>query len=537
MQQRMACNLRRTLCLKPFGTRNRSTVSVKAAKTSVIRTIQHDLQNKKRSAVEVTQHYLDSIARNDPVLNAFITVNQEQALAHAKELDAKIAKDGTSGLGPLAGVPIAIKDNICTQGIRTTAGSQILKDYSPAYDATAAARLRKSGAVFIGKTNMDEFGMGSSTENSSYKPTKNPWDPERVPGGSSGGSAAAVAGGECAAALGTDTGGSIRQPAHFCGVVGLKPTYGRVSRSGLISYASSLDVIGPMASCVEDAALLLNIIAGPDSADATCSDREVPDFSAGLRPASSLGSKPLAGKRLALVVETLGQGVAPEVEAGVRAAAKAMEELGAVVEEVSLPNFGVGLPAYYVLALSEASSNLSRYDGVRYGARDGQAADLASMYGRSRDAGLGAEVKRRILMGTYALSAGYYDAYYKRAQQVRTLVRQDMSNALSSYDALITPAAPTPAYKLGEKSSDPLSMYKGDLMTVNVNLAGLPAVVLPCGHAAVQGAPRGGLPLGVQLVGRAFAEAELLQLAHVYEQCVEVALPAGGAEPALAGAR
>ncbi|EFJ52345.1 hypothetical protein VOLCADRAFT_86683 [Volvox carteri f. nagariensis] len=367
----------------------------------------------------------------------------------------------------MSGVPLAIKDNICTQGVRTTAGSQILRDYVPTFDATAVSKLRAAGAVFLGKTNMDEFGMGSSTENSSYQPTRNPWDPERVPGGSSGGSAAAVAARECAAALGSDTGGSIRQPAHFCGIVGLKPTYGRVSRYGLISYASSLDVIGPMAHTVEDAALLLN------------------------------------------------GGVFPRV-----LRLSSLPDFSPPCPQVSLPTFGLGLPAYYVLALSEASSNLSRYDGVRYGARTAGASDLPSLFCGSRGEGLGPEVKRRILMGTYALSAGYYDAYYKRAQQVRTLVQREMAATLASFDALLTPTAPSPAYRLGEKSSDPLAMYKGDLMTVNVNLAGLPAVVLPAGFVSAGAGGECGvqLPIGMQLIGRAFDEVGLLQLAHVYEQ-------------------
>ncbi|KAG2501198.1 hypothetical protein HYH03_001012 [Edaphochlamys debaryana] len=499
--------------------RSKHTVAA-AAKTSVIREIHEQITKKQRSATEVTQSYLDAISKADGTVNSFITVDGEQALAQARAIDARIASSGVEGLGPLAGVPLAIKDNICTAGTRTTAGSQILRDYVPNFDATAVAKLRSGGAVLVGKTNMDEFGMGSSTENSSYKPTRNPWDPERVPGGSSGGSAAAVAARECAAALGSDTGGSIRQPAHFCGIVGLKPTYGRVSRYGLISYASSLDCIGPMAHTVEDAALLLNAIAGADSHDATSSAHPAPDFTAGLLPASALASRPLAGKRIGLVAETLGEGVAGPINDTVRAAARHLEALGATVEEVHLPTFGLGLPAYYVLALSEASSNLSRYDGVRYGARAPGAADMGSLYTVSRGEGLGGEVKRRILMGAYALSAGYYDAYYKRAQQVRTLIQREMEGALGSFDALLTPTAPSPAYRLGEKSADPLAMYKGDLMTVNVNLAGLPAVVLPAGFMA---APEGGpgapqLPIGIQLVGRPFAEGPLLALAHAFEQ-------------------
>ncbi|GFR42442.1 hypothetical protein Agub_g3349 [Astrephomene gubernaculifera] len=533
--------------------RCKHVMAVASAKTSIIREIQRQIVSKERSAVEITQQYLDAISKADSTVCSFITVDAEQALAQARAVDARIASGGTEGLGPLAGVPLAIKDNICTQGTRTTAGSQILRDYVPTFDATAVSKLRAAGAIFLGKTNMDEFGMGSSTENSSYKPTRNPWDPQRVPGGSSGGSAAAVAARECVAALGSDTGGSIRQPAHFCGIVGLKPTYGRVSRYGLMSYASSLDVIGPMTHSVEDAALLLNVMAGGDPRDATSSGQPVQDFTAGLRHSSSSSgscsssssaaaagtgssgsgssSRPLAGRRVGLVCETLGEGVAPEVEAAVRAAAGHLQQLGAEVEEISLPTFGLGLPAYYVLALSEASANLSRYDGVRYGARAPSAADLASLFCGSRGAGLGGEVKRRILMGSYALSAGYYDAYYKRAQQVRTLVQREMSGALQRCDALLTPTAPTPAYRLGEKASDPLAMYKGDLMTVNVNLAGLPAIVLPAGYVRVPAGAAAGdaaagegvqLPIGMQLIGRAFDEAGLLQLAHVYEQTAQL---------------
>ena len=389
----------------------------------------------------------------------------------------------------------------------------------PPYDATVIAKLRAAGAIIIGKTNMDEFGMGSSTENSGYGPTFNPWGERRVPGGSSGGSAAAVAAGQCVAALGSDTGGSIRQPAHFCGVVGVKPTYGRVSRNGLIAYASSLDVIGPMATSVADAAAVLTAIAGPDSMDATASNCALEDFTASLHHVDSFDSKPLAGRKLGLIKETTGQGVSPGVEAAVRAAATHLESLGATVEEISLPSFEFGLPAYYVIALSEASSNLSRYDGVRYGQRATDVEDLREMYAASRGK-LGGEVRRRILMGTYALSAGYYDAYYKRAQQVRTLVGREMTTALESFDALICPAAPSPAYRVGEKTTDPLAMYKGDLMTVNVNLAGLPAVVLTCGTMEEQGDT---LPVGLQIIGKAFGEGDLLQIAHIYEQTAGVA--------------
>lgn len=386
----------------------------------------------------------------------------------------------------------------------------MLRGYVPPYDAWTVSRLRDSGAVIIGKTNMDEFGMGSSTENSGFYPTKNPWNLEHVPGGSSGGSAAAVAARQCLLALGSDTGGSIRQPAHFCGVVGLKPTYGRVSRRGLISYASSLDVIGPMANSVADAASLLNIIAVADDLDSTCSHKKANDYTRNLVGLSQISDRPLLGKKIGLIRETLGDGVSRDVESAIRNAAKHLESLGAVVEETTLPSFRLGLPAYYVIAVSEASSNLSRYDGVRYGMRAAESKDLRSMYLASR-AAMGNEVRRRILMGTYALSAGYYDAYYKKAQQVRTLISTEVVATLRSYDALLSPTAPTTAYRFGEKSKDPLSMYKGDLMTVNVNLVGLPAIALPCGFGSE------GLPVGMQLIGKHWGEAELLEIAHVFE--------------------
>lgn len=357
---------------------------------------------------------------------------------------------------------------------------------------------------------MDEFGMGSSTENSAYQVTRNPWDIDRVPGGSSGGSAAAVAAGMCVAALGSDTGGSIRQPAHFCGIVGLKPTYGLVSRYGLISYASSLDTIGPMAQSVKDAALVLQAIAGPDPKDSTCSRRAAGNYTQAISDIDTLSSSPLSGRRVAMIKETFGEGVDARIEAMVKSAASHLQGLGADVVEISLPSFEMGLPAYYIIALSEASSNLARYDGVRYGRRSQGTANLKEMYLQSR-AFLGDEVRRRILMGTYALSAGYYDAYYKRAQQVRTLVSRQVLDALSTADALLCPVAPTPAYKIGEKSEDPLAMYKGDIMTVNFNLAGVPAVSVPCGMVD-------GLPVGVQLVGQPFGEADLLSLAHIFEQ-------------------
>lgn len=491
---------------------------------STLHAARQQIATRARSATELTQAYLRGLRSVEPAVQSFIMVDEEGALEQAAEVDRRVAAGEHL---PLAGVPIAIKDNLCTKGLQTTAGSKQLRGYLPPYDATAVARLRAAGAVLVGKTNMDEFGMGSSCENSGFQPTFNPWDTERVPGGSSGGSASAVAANQCIAALGSDTGGSIRQPASFCGVVGVKPTYGRVSRYGLVAYASSLDCVGPFAQNVADAAAVLSVIAGPDSSDATSSQRPSEDFAAGLLPLDQLVSKPLAGRRLAVIQETTGEGVDSGVAGALAAAVSHLQSLGAEVDQVSLPAFAAGLPAYYVIAVSEASSNLSRYDGVRYGHR-AEADELRSMYGKTRHEGLGSEVARRILMGTYALSAGYYDAYYKRAQQVRTLVQREMGAALQQYDALLCPAAPTPAYRLGEKTSDPLAMYKGDLMTVNLNLAGLPAVCLPCGFAEL---PDGGkLPVGMQMIGRAFGEADLLQLAHVYEQTAGVT---AGTQPSV----
>eukprot|EP00200_Dunaliella_tertiolecta_P019212 CAMPEP_0202402934 /NCGR_PEP_ID=MMETSP1128-20130828/4589_1 /ASSEMBLY_ACC=CAM_ASM_000463 /TAXON_ID=3047 /ORGANISM="Dunaliella tertiolecta, Strain CCMP1320" /LENGTH=549 /DNA_ID=CAMNT_0049007071 /DNA_START=8 /DNA_END=1657 /DNA_ORIENTATION=- len=496
-----------------------------AAPANSIKDIQQGLRSKQLTVVDIIDQYTENIVNSEPVVSSLLSVQFEGAVRKAVELDARIASEGLENMGPLTGVPIAVKDNICTQGIHTTAGSKILADFVPTYDAHVISRLYDAGAIIIGKANMDEFGMGSSTENSGFKLTRNPWDPECVPGGSSGGSAASVAAGQCLAALGSDTGGSIRQPAHFCGVVGVKPTYGRVSRYGLVSYASSLDAIGPLARSVHDAAAVLDVIAGHDVRDSTSSSRPVPSFSQALEPSTSgsstdyASSRPLQGKRMALIKETLGEGVEPQVQTAIMQAAKHYESLGAVVEEVSLPSFRLGLPAYYVLAVSEASSNLARYDGVRFGSRDKDAAELQAMYEASRELGLGGEVKRRIMMGTYALSAGYYDAYYKRAQQVRTIIASEMEGALQQYDGLLCPAAPTLAYRFGEKSKDPLSMYKGDVCTVNVNMAGLPAVVVPCGfadQASHPGSPQ--LPVGLQVVGRAFDEAGILQLAHAYEQ-------------------
>lgn len=436
-------------------------------------------------------------------------------LRQAEEIDRKIRDN--EALGPLAGVIVGVKDNICTSDMPSTAGSKILENYTPPFDATAVKKLRENGAIIVGKTNLDEFGMGSSTEASAYQVTANPWDLSRVPGGSSGGSAAAVSARQCVVSLGSDTGGSVRQPAAFCGVVGLKPTYGRVSRYGLVAYASSLDVIGCFGSSVADAGILLQAISGHDKLDASSSKRDFPDFTTQFIAKDSWDSKPLKGIRVGVIRETIEGGVDPEVISSLHSAASHLEELGCIITEVSFPSFSLGLPAYYILASSESSSNLSRYDGVRFG-NQVYANELSLLYGDSRAEGFGPEVKLRILMGTYALSAGYYDAYYKRAQQVRTLIQKSFKVALEDNDFLISPAAPSTAFRIGEKKQDPLAMYAGDIMTVNVNLAGLPALVLPCGF--VEGGSAG-LPVGFQMIGAAFHEERLLKVGHIFEQTLQ----------------
>ena len=451
---------------------------------------------------EAARAYLARIEAVDRKVGAYLTVTREQALAQAAEADARFRAG--SSRGPLDGVPIAVKDVLCTRGIRTTCGSKILEHFVPPYDATAVARLRDAGAVLLGKLNMDEFAMGSSTENSAFFPTKNPWDLTRVPGGSSGGSAAAVAADLAAAALGTDTGGSIRQPAAFCGDVGLKPTYGRVSRYGLVAFASSLDQIGPLTQDVEDAALVLQAIAGHDPMDSTSVDLPVPDYRAEL-------GKGAQGLRIGIPAEYFIEGLDPEVEAAVRAAIRVLEQLGARTEPVSLPHTEYGLAAYYLIAPAEASSNLARYDGVKYGLRVAKTRDVVEMYSKTRAAGFGAEVRRRVMLGTYALSAGYYDAYYGRAQRVRTLVRRDFVEAFARVDLIAAPTTPGVAFKFGEKE-DPLQMYLNDVFTIPVNLAGLPGLSVPAGFTM------SGLPIGLQLIGRAFDEAALLRAAHAYER-------------------
>jgi aspartyl-tRNA(Asn)/glutamyl-tRNA(Gln) amidotransferase subunit A len=468
-----------------------------------IRELHQQLINKERSAVEITQTALEKIRQVEPKVRSFLCLTPDLALKQAQAVDRKIA-DGEE-IGLLAGIPIGVKDNLCTQGIPTTCGSKILQNFVPAYESTVTQRLNQAGAITVGKTNLDEFAMGSSTENSAYQVTANPWDIERVPGGSSGGSAAAVAAQECVVSLGSDTGGSIRQPASFCGVVGLKPTYGLVSRYGLVAYASSLDQIGPFGRTVEDAAILLEAIAGHDPKDSTSIKVEIPKYSQLLTPELPKGLK------IGVIKETFGSGLDDMVADSLNTAIAKFQELGAEIQEISCPRFGYGLPTYYIIAPSEASANLARYDGVKYGFR-AEADNLLSMYRETRAAGFGPEVKRRIMLGTYALSAGYYDAYYLKAQKVRTLIKQDFETAFKDVDILITPTAPTTAFKAGEKTADPLSMYLSDLMTIPVNLAGLPGISLPCGF------DQQGLPIGLQLIGNVLREDLLLQVAYCYEQ-------------------
>ena len=468
--------------------------------------IHRALTNRDQSALEITQAYLERAQNLEPKLRSFLSFTADQAIAQAQRVDQKLAQGET--LNWLEGVPIALKDNMCTQGMPTTCGSKILADWRPPYNATVVKKLEDQGAVMIGKTNMDEFAMGSSTENSAYQVTANPWNLAHVPGGSSGGSAAAVAADQCVVATGSDTGGSIRQPAAFCGVVGLKPTYGLVSRFGLVAYASSLDQIGTFSRNVMDTAMLLGAIAGHDPKDSTSLNVAIPDYGALLTPDLT---QSLKGTKIGVISETLGAGLDPEVEAAVLGAIAHLKGMGAEIQEISCPKFSYGLATYYIIAPSEASANLARYDGVKYGMR-ANAGNLMEMYAETREAGFGAEVKRRIAIGTYVLSAGYYDAYYLKAQKVRTLIKQDFDRAFSQVDLLVSPTAPTTAFATGSKTADPLSMYLSDLMTIPVNLAGLPALSLPCGFSSA------GLPIGLQLIGNALGEAKLLQTAYAYEQ-------------------
>jgi aspartyl-tRNA(Asn)/glutamyl-tRNA(Gln) amidotransferase subunit A len=467
-----------------------------------------DLLDRREVSVK---DVLDSIyGRIDAVeekVKAFITVTKDRAVKMAdeaqKKIDLKEKQDNTSILG----IPVAVKDNMCTKDIRTTCASKILYNFVPPYESTVTSRLIEHRYVLIGKTNMDEFAMGSSTENSGFHTTKNPWGLERIPGGSSGGSAAAVASDECIAALGSDTGGSIRQPAALCGVVGLKPTYGRVSRYGLVAFASSLDQIGPVTKNVIDSAILLNIISGHDPFDSTSAPVPSPDFTAVL-------GKDINGMRIGIPKEYFIEGMDKEVEESVKEAIKKLASLGAIPVDVSLPHTEYAVATYYVLATSEASSNLARYDGVKYGFR-GKGRDLIDMYMSTRAQGFGAEVKRRIMLGTYALSAGYYEAYYKKAQQVRTLIKKDFEDAFRKADVILTPTLPTAAFKIGEKTADPLQMYLSDVFTISVNLAGVPAVSIPCGFTS------NGLPIGLQLIGKHFDEESILKVAYAYEQATE----------------
>ncbi len=462
------------------------------------------LRRREVSVNEVVESIIKRIGDVEPKIRAYLTLNHDGAIERAAECQELIDKGFDS---PLIGIPIAIKDNICTEGLRTTCASRILQNFIPPYESTVTRRLIDNGYILIGKTNLDEFAMGSSTENSAFFVTKNPWDMERIPGGSSGGSAAAVAADECIAALGSDTGGSIRQPAALCGVVGLKPTYGRVSRYGLIAFASSLDQIGPITKNVRDAALLLNIISGHDPMDSTSVPVEVPDFTA------SIG-KDIKGIKVGIPEEYFIEGMDREVQESVRTAIKLIESLGAIPVEISLPHTEYAVATYYVLATSEASSNLARYDGVKYGFR-ATGKDLLDMYMNTRAEGFGPEVKRRILLGTYALSSGYYEAYYRKAQQVRTLIKRDFDEAFKKVDAIFTPTTPTPAFRIGEKISDPLQMYLNDIFTISANLAGVPAISIPCGFTSE------GLPVGLQIIGRAFDEEMILRIAHAYEQSTD----------------
>jgi aspartyl-tRNA(Asn)/glutamyl-tRNA(Gln) amidotransferase subunit A len=464
------------------------------------------LARREVSSTELTRAVLDRIEAVQGRLNAFVTVTAELALEQAREADERLTRG--EGVTPLTGIPAAIKDVICTRGVRTTCGSRMLENFVPPYDATVIERLKAAGLVMVGKTNMDEFAMGSSGENSYFGPTRNPWDEERVPGGSSSGSAAAVAADACLYALGSDTGGSIRQPAALCGIVGLKPTYGRVSRYGLVAFASSLDQIGPMTKDVTDAALVLQAIAGHDPRDSTSAPVEVPDYAASLVP-------DLKGLRLGVPREYMGEGVEEGVRRAVEEAIDRLQELGAEVDrEVSLPSTPYALACYYIIAPSEASANLARYDGVKYGYSYTEGASMWENMERTRQFGFGAEVKRRIMLGTYALSAGYYDAYYLKAQKVRTLIRREFEAAFQRCDALVTPVSPTPAFRLGEKVADPLQMYLSDVFTIPVNIAGLPSISVPCGFSQ-------GLPVGLQVIGRPFDEPTILRVAYAYEQATD----------------
>jgi aspartyl-tRNA(Asn)/glutamyl-tRNA(Gln) amidotransferase subunit A len=459
------------------------------------------------TATEIVRGYCLRIGQVEPKVKAYLTQTKDSALAKAAALDEKLK--GWRKTKPMTGMPLAIKDNLCTEGVPTTCSSRMLQHFIPPYDATVIAKLQEQEYILLGKTNLDEFAMGSSTENSAFGPSRNPWNLHCVPGGSSGGAAAAVAADECVAALGSDTGGSIRQPAAFCGVVGLKPTYGRVSRYGLIAFASSLDQIGPITKNVPDAALLLGAIAGHDPMDSTSAALPVPDYMKALK------KKDLKKLKVGVPIEFFSEGLDPEVEQAVRAAIEELQSLGGQIQDIHLPRTDAAVAVYYVIATAEASSNLARYDGVKFGLRAKETKDLLDLYMKTRQEGFGPEVKRRIMLGTYALSSGYYDAYYGKAQAVRTLICQDFHAAFGEVDLIVTPVTPTPAFKLGEKIENPLQMYLSDIYTISVNLAGLPAISVPCGFS------KAGLPIGLQLIGRAFEEETLIRAAHAYEQSTQ----------------
>lgn len=466
------------------------------------------IKAKEVTVVEAVQEALDAVEKKEKDVNSFVTVMRKEALERAKEVQEKI--DNGELTGPLAGVPVAIKDNMCTKGTLTTCSSKILRNFVPTYTAQAVANLEEAGAVIIGKTNMDEFAMGSTTETSAFGPTKNPWNTEHVPGGSSGGSCAAVAAEECSYALGSDTGGSIRQPSSFCGVTGIKPTYGTVSRYGLIAYGSSLDQIGPVAKDVTDCATILEVIASHDTKDSTSVEREDYDFTSAL-------VDDVKGIKIGIPKDYFGEGLDPEVKEAVLAAAKVLEQKGSIVEEFDLSLVEYAIPAYYTIACAEASSNLERFDGVKYGYRAKEYQGLHNMYKKSRSEGFGAEVKRRIMLGSFVLSSGYFDAYYLKALRTKALIKKAFDKAFEKYDIILGPAAPTTAPKLGESLSDPLKMYLGDIYTISVNLAGLPGISIPCGTDSK------GLPIGLQLIGDCFAEKKLIRTAYAYEQTREYA--------------
>jgi aspartyl-tRNA(Asn)/glutamyl-tRNA(Gln) amidotransferase subunit A len=466
-----------------------------------LKEVSEKIKNKEITSLELTESILNRIKEVEPKVDSFISLTEEYAINKAKEIDEKIAKG--ENLSPLAGVPMAVKDNICTDGIKTTCASKMLENFVPPYDATAIKRLNKAGAVMVGKTNMDEFAMGSSTENSAFKKTKNPWDLTRVPGGSSGGSASAVAAGQAFYSLGSDTGGSVKQPASLTGLVGLRPTYGRISRYGLIAFGSSLDQIGIFAKDVTDCALVLREMAGKDNMDGTSANVEVPDYTKYL-------DNNIKGLKIGVPKEYFGQGVDEDVKNAVLKGIELLKEMGAQVKEISLPHTDYAVATYYVLAPSEASSNLARFDGIRYGYRANEYNSLEDLYIKSRSEGFGDEVKRRIMIGTYALSAGYYDAYYKKALKVRTLIKDDFVKAFEDVDVIITPTAPNVAFKIGEKTSDPMTMYMEDICTIPSCLAGVPGMSIPCGF-------KNGLPIGMQIIGNHFDEATMLKVAYAFE--------------------